>query len=603
MNKLFLAICFSAFIAITSHAKITVVTDKSQLPQRQQLQQSVPEPIEVSIDEMGEFLADRLERTLVVDKDKVSTKSTHVQPSDQALKANAEANKSTFQKIYEQALKRVDTKAAEQHPDINFALPKNHSATSHHKQKSNISLIKTELPVGGIKVSVPAQEHIPYLMTNIEVLPEGVIKFSETIMVVANGRKLRHGLTRVLPEYIYSRDGKRKKIDYTLIEVSANGEKLPYKIGAGQNLLFLTADPPIALDPGIYTYKFEYLADNLLWKHNDFYELYWDITGSVWNLPIARSGATLALPQGLSPVSQTVLVGRPQQLSDKDATIIHPSSQTWGYASKRPLSIGESIYLITTIPDHKVLNASFGKQLIRNFNTYNDIYISFVTLLAILISFLISWKYIKENKGQLKISLKKTPHLVRLLAFNRYDIKSFGGFILELYRKNIIDIQQADETVLLVKRTDNLKSLTNKEQKAMNFLFTQNEPVLNVNKNNRLKVIRAARVIEKELRNNIWKFLLKLNSGYLLFSIGMLLLGEIFIALSTLNPVFTFAILGTGSICGILGTLLLYKRSYSRITSICLKVLGLGFVLLAGALMYSIVSPWSILFICQQSLL
>ena len=71
-----------------------------------------------------------------------------------------------------------------------------------------------------------------------------------------------------------------------------------------------------------------------------------------------------------------------------------------------------------------------------------------------------------------------------------------------MYRKNIIDIQQADDTILLVKRTDNLKTLTNKEQKAISFLFTQNEPVLNVNKNNRLKIIRAARVIEKELRNN-----------------------------------------------------------------------------------------------------
>ncbi len=597
MNKLFLAICFSVMVVFNANAKTTEITDKSQLPQRQQLQQNMSKPIEVSIDEMGEFLSDRLERALIVDKNRVSTKSTHVQPSEQALKANIEASKSTFQKIYEQALKRVDAKAPEQHPDISFSPQMHSSMVNIDNSKNSTSHITTELPIGGIKISVPAQEHIPYLMTNIDILPEGVVKFSETIMVVADGKKLSHGLTRVLPEYIYSRNGKRKKINYTLIDVSANDEKLPYKIGSGQNLLFLTADTPIILDPGIYTYKFEYLADNLLWEHDDFYELYWDITGSVWNIPIMRSGATLTLPQDLVPTAQTVLIGTPQQLTDKDATIIHPSPQTWGYASKRPLSAGESIYLISTIPNHEILNAPWDKKLLRSFNTYSDIYISFITLSAILLSFLISWKYIKKNKGQLKITLKKTPHLVRLLALNRYDIKSFGAFLLDMYRKNIIDIQQADDTILLVKRTDNLKTLTNKEQKAISFLFTQNEPVLNVNKNNRLKIIRAARVIEKELRNNLWKFLLKLNSGYLFFSIGMLLLGELFISLSTLNPILTFIILSLGTLCGALGILLLYKKSYSKILSICFKVLGCGIILLAIVFILSVVSPWSMLFV------
>ena len=72
-------------------------------------------------------------------------------------------------------------------------------------------------------------EHIPYLMTNIEILPDGIIKFTDTIVVVANGKKLRNGLTKILPRDIVSRNSESHPIDYTLIDVSVNEQSIPYK--------------------------------------------------------------------------------------------------------------------------------------------------------------------------------------------------------------------------------------------------------------------------------------------------------------------------------------------------------------------------------------
>ncbi|MFR8205271.1 MAG: hypothetical protein ACLU99_02240 [Alphaproteobacteria bacterium] len=66
--------------------------------------------------------------------------------------------------------------------------------------------------------------------------------------------------------------------------------------------------------------------------------------------------------------------------------------------------------------------------------------------------------------------------MLRYLAFNKFDLASFGSFLLELYKKNIIDIQKADDTILLIKRTDNLHSLSKAEKKRSSSFLPTTKP-------------------------------------------------------------------------------------------------------------------------------
>ncbi len=597
MNKLFFTICFSLIFIFDCNAGVKEIIDRSQIPQKQ-IQTSAPqEPKEVSYDEMEDFLTERIEKAVIMDKDKVTTHTTHAQPSDTILLKKQENSKSTFRKIYENALKRLD-KATQSASDFEPQKLLTQNATLKNKSvKLNFPTIKITLPTGNKQVMVPAEEHIPYFMSNIEILPGGSVKFTETIMVVANNNKLKNGLIRILPKYIVSRNNERKKINYTLVGVTANGQNIPYRLTGDVNNITIVPEQGYQLGAGIYTYKFEYLADNLLWNYNDFKEFYWDVSGSLWNMVITRSGATIALPEGVEILKQAALIGNANRTDKSQANIINPSNQNWGYASTRPLLPTESMHLILSLSNDKILNPYFSKTLLLHFNDYADVYVSLFTFLAITVSFILSWKYIKINKGQMKFSIKKSPVLIRFLAFNRYDIKSFGAFLLDIYRKNIIDIQQADDTVLLVKRTDNLKNLTHAEQKAVNHLFTQNEPVLNVNKNNKLKILRAAKVIERELQKNLIIFLLKLNSGYLFFSLCMMLCGICFISLMETNHLQVFSILCGGTLAIGFG-IFIFSRQFGNIfLSVSTKAIGCAIIILAMICLAAIVSLWSILFI------
>ena len=600
MKKLFLAICFSLLAIAPLQAKVEEVLDIANVPQPQQnVPQSQETVHEVTAEELSDYLAERIKRAVIQDADKLSTGAIYVEPSHEATALQKEQQKSAFQKIYDQAMERLNGNSNEEiRPDMQrFSFEEAGSREEQQKiwNQPDFPVINVLLPPDDRRVVVPAAEHIPYLQTEIEILPDGLVKFNETVVVVANGEKLARGLTKILPGYVYSRDGKHQKLDYTLLKVTVNGQEVPYRLKAQGQQILLVPESDYRLEPGVYTYNFQYVNDQLLWNYGDFREFYWDVTGSSWNLVIGMAGAKIILPPGTTPLGQQVFTGYPGQLSSDNALIIQTAPSSWGYLARTPLFIGEGLYLILSLPENAIMSPAFGKRLVTQFDRHGDLIISLLALAAIWSGFILSWRYIRANKGQLKISLRKNAILLRYLAFERFDRLSLAAFLLELYRKNIIDIQQSDETVLLIKRTDNLNSLNTAERKAVEALFNGSDAVLNVNKSNLLKIRRAADVLEKELYHKLQVYMLKLNSGYLFFSLGMLVMADLFIALLQVN---TLTVWATAAGClavmaaGIILFILRFASWWGKIIS---RTGGAACIVVAFIAMAAVISPWAAL--------
>lgn len=223
-------------------------------------------------------------------------------------------------------------------------------------------VINALLPPDNRREVVPAREHIPYLMTNIEILSNGMTKFNETVVVVANGNKLRHGLTKALPKYIYSRENKPQKVDYSLLGVTVNDQPIEYKmVEQGERILFIPQND-YELEPGVYTYNFKYVNSQGIWDYGDFKEFYWDVNGSAWNLIVAKAGATVTLPPGIAPLGQEFYLGYPQYLRSDWITLVRENDTTYGYAAQNPLFIGEGFHLIISLPEDAVMNPTFSQS-------------------------------------------------------------------------------------------------------------------------------------------------------------------------------------------------------------------------------------------------
>ena len=558
MKKLFFAICFIAAGANLSpvFAASRELRDQIELQQKQQQTPSV-RPLSVAEDanipqdpdELREYIAERSKIVPTMTMEQINQTSTMSTQWSSDYIASQNPTKSTFEQIYDQAMDRLSSADPKQPQDIMYYVPQDAAGRQRQEwqrqqQKLDFPVINITLP-NGENALAPAKEHIPYLLSRIEILPNGMIHIKETVNVIANGEKLKHGLSKALPKYSTSRTGVRNRTIPYLNGVKVNGVAIDYKIKDAYDRYLITPKFQYDLQPGIYTFEFDYMLDRKLWYYDQFNEFYWDATGSFWNLVVARAVATVRLPVNVSPLAQTMLLGYPpNNLSNKDIKITQDqSTNVLGFAATVPLFAGEGMHMIISIPKSGFIDPDFNKKFEWFVEDYGDIIFSLAALIAIWLAFQISWKYIVTNANKEKALGARSPALMRRLLRGLFDKNSFGAFLLELYAKNIIDIREENGAVYLIKRTDKLKSLDKNERKIMATLFGAKETALKINDLNRLRLQRAYRLLEKNVKRRMHILLAKLVSGYIALSCAMLLLGQAAIAFSGLNSGEIFAAL------------------------------------------------------------
>lgn len=592
MKKLFLAICFSLFCISMANAGVQEILDIKKVPQvkPQQGPTEPPKPKEMTAGELAQIIKNRLDKVVIQDPEQVKNNSIFVEPSDEAKKARQNNDKGFFEKIYDNAMQRATTENDTQRSDINIHKPTPEAISRQRQEWSapNFPVINVMLPEGGSEL-VPAKEHIPYFMSEIQILTNGMIKFDETIVVIANGDKLRGGLSKPLPRVLKDKSGRENLLEYSILSVSANDQELKYKVVEQDGIRMMIPEESYILPPGVYTYKLSYIVENALLDYKDFREFYWNITGSAWNLVIAKIGAKITYPAGFPILRTNVYVGYPENLNSDEVLLVEEATDTLGYALTRPLFSGEGFHVIMSLPEESITPLGGMDKMFKFISNNGDILFSLLALLAILISFMISWRYIRLNKGIMKMSLRKNGVMVRYLDKNRFDLTSLGCFLLELYKKNIIDIQKSEKTILLIKKTDNLNNLSNNEQKALKLLFGS-DAVLNAGKQNLLKFRRAAKYIEKDLSARLRHYVLKMNAGYLFFSVAMLLFAEI--SISILYGSFsTLGYMGLATL-GMLAGCILFNHKVSKFwISIVFKIIGFMLAIISTLMMAGIINP------------
>ena len=607
MRKLFFAIYFIAAFQRTVHNSYAGTQEVISLEEANRVRQSSILPdnsaasSEVSFSspkQMFNYMKGRLKNAIITkyDPDSASNGSTATSVEEDPLPQDMEAQKSTFQKIYEDAIKRIeneDKMAAPAPAPTMPSLPSQPQTTAG----SSFKTIDILLPPFNQRTRVPAFEHIPYLFSRIEVLPDGLLKIEETIIVIANGQKLKSPLILSVPGNVVSRYGEIRKTDTSIIGVTINDMPVEYKVDkkGGSTLLMPVKNFP--LENGVYRYVFTYVVDRQIWHYSDFDEVFWNVTGSAWNLVVARAGASIVLPKGSEPIAQSMATGYPGHLNINDVTITRDAPNVVGFVTKVPLFLAEGMYITVEIPKGVVDKPTLSNKIAWAIADYGDIIFALIDLLVILGAYIASWKYIQKNPKKVTFSLRKTPMMLRYLVKGTYDKVSFGAFFLDLFKKNIIDIQNSDGNILLIKKTDNLKVLNRNEQRAVKELFGKKDAVLQV-KDNILKLKRASRHIGQDIKGKFNLFALKLNAGYLLFSIGMLVLTEWFIALLSLDTLPIFISLLMSSLAFGFYLVFFSIRWKNKVINLLCKTLALLFLGLTFVIFCARVSFWAALLLC-----
>lgn len=128
-----------------------------------------------------------------------------------------------------------------------------------------------------------------------EIQQDGTVAATETIRVDF-GTLERHGIFRDVPvEYSYDRDNNRL-IELTDLSVDDGSEPLEWKVESSRPDLRLRIGDPDVLVTGQQTYGIRYTINDGLNAFADHDELFWNVTGNEWPVPIESASATVRVP-------------------------------------------------------------------------------------------------------------------------------------------------------------------------------------------------------------------------------------------------------------------------------------------------------------------
>ncbi|MBI2029688.1 DUF2207 domain-containing protein [Candidatus Gottesmanbacteria bacterium] len=143
--------------------------------------------------------------------------------------------------------------------------------------------------------SVLASEAINSFSSNIQINKKGTINVSETIVYDFSSSE-RRGIFREIPYIDTNKEGKQFELGFDVIDVTdENGKSYAYKVSNdGGNIVIRIGKEDLYIT-GIHTYVISYTVSGAIRYFSDHDELYWNITGNNWNVPIEKSQAQIFL--------------------------------------------------------------------------------------------------------------------------------------------------------------------------------------------------------------------------------------------------------------------------------------------------------------------
>lgn len=155
-----------------------------------------------------------------------------------------------------------------------------------------------------------AQEGITNYSVDIQVEITGDIQVVEVINVIAEGNQIRRGIFRELPKY-FTFEGVRQSYDYELISVTRDGQpETVTELDEGNAINWRVGQADVFLTPGPYEYRFEYRVPNVIQRHDDRDEFYWNAIGQYWVFPIEQADVSIQFPDGSSVLDTSAYTGR-----------------------------------------------------------------------------------------------------------------------------------------------------------------------------------------------------------------------------------------------------------------------------------------------------
>lgn len=197
-------------------------------------------------------------------------------------------------------------------------------------------------------------EQINDFSSKITINKNGTIAVDETI-VYDFGDLQRHGIYRDIPYIKTNKQGKRFRMDFKTISVTDElGKKYRYTTKLEGGKLKIKIGDANRYVTGIKTYIITYNVSGALTYFSDHDELYWNITGNNWSIPILTAQGEILLPGAIPKEQLKFLCYTGAKGSQNQDCFVDYSPQNVKIRATNQLNFYEGLTIVVSFPKNIV---------------------------------------------------------------------------------------------------------------------------------------------------------------------------------------------------------------------------------------------------------
>jgi hypothetical protein len=304
-----------------------------------------------------------------------------------------------------------------------------------------------------------AEERITDFSSDITVARNGQLTVIETISVVAEGREIRHGIFRVVPTEYRGRAGERVRVGFDVQSAALDGHGEPFSVDSVEDGKRIEiGDPGTILEPGAHVFTLTYTTTRQIGFHSDRDELYWNVTGTLWQFPIERAEATVKLPGGARVRKSAFYTGAAGS-SDRNAQAQSQGDGEISFSTTQPLGTREGLTIVVGFDKGVVTPPTSAEQWAEFFAANDQAVAAACVFLAVLAYFLFVWWFHgRDPKRGVVIPLFAPPNgfspgAVRFVRNMGYDDKAFSASLVDMAVRGYLKIAQTGDDSYTLTRT------------------------------------------------------------------------------------------------------------------------------------------------------
>ena len=259
-------------------------------------------------------------------------------------------------------------------------------------------------PTLGAQESAPAPTHEQILSydSDITVNPDGTLRVTETVKVLAVSAPIQHEIYRDVLTHYTDQFGDPYTIHIEVISLERDAQPEDFHLRQISNgLRIYMGNTGELVSSGEHTYELTYAVDRAIGFFPDHDELYWNVTGNGWIFPVQEAVATVHLPQGIA--REAILLDAYTGRQGSAETAYNASADNQGNATfhtTRALAPHESLTLVARWPKGFVSPPTDAQRHQYFLEDNQASLIGLLGLMVVLVYYVIAWFVMGRNPAR-----------------------------------------------------------------------------------------------------------------------------------------------------------------------------------------------------------